>query len=632
MSSTTPTARSSREFSFDHLLEMFQHLDSGETKPAETEYLEQETVSFTEQRLDSNTSSSSSLPISTPDDLSDPPIPISSSFPPLSATGKEIYPSPGFLRRPVQLSAPSLNSQPPPVPKRRTLPSISSDEIEHSPRDQNIDTRCNLLYQSNASCSYAPERSPSSSNPAPPPVLSLSLRLNLHLLSKDEKTDHRSRKDGGWKPLKISPGDISSRYRSSSSPEKRLDTKKTVSIRTLAREESTPSTSSSPSKKFSLGQITLTPRKKHNDQPLHHEETPATSSSSSDAPLTERGFEECAAELLGMPRRKHKFSDEKAALEIVNCLKRPGGMELVLNLFSQYHHLAKDKRLKDRWAQLLTTTLLYPQCLPLILAIIKKESIHPDDFSQLVIPEFHHKRISAVEATYILSLYTLEDLKGQDPKTLFRNVHLSSSLHKEYGIVLIERFVKQMKKEVIAYWKKTASPLDLCINDKKIHQILLENQQGYEQLAPERQLEIRTAALCKNIETCKNFFCCLLEKLYAEPVPAPCQDLLSMRRSQIFTAIKETLSEEEAFIQSEVLVGEILFLRILNPSLLQLGKLPIEVDALINLTKMLQAMSNQVKFGTEKRDEVFESFNDIYDRFSGMHHEFINRNFPLRSS
>ena len=135
MASTTPTARSSREFSFDHLLEMFQHLDSGEAKPAETENLEQETVSFTDQGFDSNTSSSSSLPISTPDDLSEPPIPFSSSFPPLSATGKEVYPSPGFLRRPVMPSSQSVGSQPPPVPKRRTLPSMSSDEIDHSPKD-----------------------------------------------------------------------------------------------------------------------------------------------------------------------------------------------------------------------------------------------------------------------------------------------------------------------------------------------------------------------------------------------------------------------------------------------------------------------------------------------------------------
>ncbi|MBS0652396.1 MAG: hypothetical protein JSR39_02590 [Verrucomicrobia bacterium] len=632
MASTSPIGRNSRELNFEQLVEMFENLSAAESKTTETLDSEREISTpikhgAEEDRLD-NGASASLLPYPPMEEhrsAQSSPL-LSRSIPPPSATGKEVHPSPSLSRRPIP---PSFSGQtvlqPPPLPKRRTLLSIPSDEVGQSSKEKSVDAECARLYQLNTSPSSSDQGSSSSSQ--------LSLRLNLQLLPKDNQLDQESGKQGTWKPLKISPGDISSRFRSPSSPEKCLQIKKSVSIRSLSKEEADVSASTSRhSKKFSARRIALTPREKSRDHTMHHQVAFTSSSSSNDAPLTARGFEEGATELLAMPQRKHKFSSEKAALEIVSCLKRPGGMELVLDLFSQYHHLVKDKRISQRWNHLLTTTLLYPQSLPLILSFIKKESIPPDAFAQIIISGFHHKKTPSVEATYILSLYTLEDLKGQDPKTLFRDVHLSSSLHKEYGTALLDNYLKRMRKEVAGYWRRGASPADLCLNDKRIHQTLLQTHRGYDQLDPEKQLEIRGAIILQNIEACTHFFRFFLETLYAEPIPPACQDLLSMRRSQIFTKLRETLPPEEAFIQSEVLVGEIFFLRILNPFLLYLGKLPVEVDSLINLTKMTQAMSNQVKFGTEKHDEVFESFNEIYDQFLGVHHEFINKNFPLRSS
>lgn len=650
MASTSSIGRNSRELNFEQLVEMFENLGSAQTKAAEPLDSERETSTLSEpaaeeDRLDNDTSSSSSQYLPGP---SLPLLPhpsmeahrsaqssplLGRSIPPLSATGKEVHPSPFLSRRPIP---PSFSGQqvlqPPPLPKRRALHSIPSDEVEQSSREKSIDPECARLYQLSTSPSSI-DIATSSNDQGLSSSSQLSFRLNLQLLPKDNQLDQESGKQGTWKPLKISPGDITSRFRSPSSPEKCLQIKKTVSIRSISQEEADASLSTSrSSKSFSAERIPLTPRKNSHDHTMHHQVAFTSSSSSTDTPLTTRAFEEAATELLAMPKRKHKFSSEKAALDIVSCLKRPGGVELVLDLFSQYHHLVKDKRISQRWNHLLATTFLYPQSLPLILSFIKKENIHPDAFAQIIISGFHHKKPPFVEATYILSLYTLEDLKGQDPKTLFRNIHLSSSLHKEYGAALLDDYLNRMKKQVVSYWKRGASPADLCLNDKRIHQTLIQTHRGYEELEPEKQLEVRGATIRQNIEACKQFFRFFLETLYAEPLPAECQDLLSMRRSQIFTKLRETLPPEEAFIQSEVLVGEILFLRILNPFLLYLGKLPVEVDSLINLTKMTQAISNQVKFGTEKHDEVFESFNEIYDQFLGMHHEFINKNFSLRSS
>ncbi len=137
-----------------------------------------------------------------------------------------------------------------------------------------------------------------------------------------------------------------------------------------------------------------------------------------------------------------------------------------------------------------------------------------------------------------------------------------------------------------------------------------------------------------NKNCCREFFRFFLNKLYESPLPQAFQDLLSIRRKQIYDYLisKEPIPLEEAPAHSEVFIGEVLFLRIINPYLRNIGKKSSEIDALTNLMKMIQSLSNQVRFGSEKKDEVFESFNDIYDIFIQKHRDYINHKFPLRFS
>lgn len=404
--------------------------------------------------------------------------------------------------------------------------------------------------------------------------------------------------------------------------------------------------------------FTPRPQPKAPDEPIHQMGESSSSSNRSGPPSPPFCFEEIAPELHLMTDKKKNFSTETAAQEVADCLERPGGKELVLSIFSLYHHVEKEKRIAQRWQLLLTSTLLYPQpkCIDLVYAFLEKEGILPIDFAHTVVEGFLCKETPPLHVSYILSSYTEEDLKSQKEDTLFRIGTLSSFLYSGYGNYLLDNHLTSLKKTILNYWKKTP-PTAHCLDERKIYQHLLKSDKKFKGLSEEEKNTLCKKTVEINKASCREFFHLFLKKLYSTPLPEEFQDLLSRRRKGIFnyclskgpflleapSSPKETQKRLlNAQKTSQVVICEVLFVRIINPYLINIGKDEAQTDALKNLTILIQTICNQNKEEgkSESKKEVFESskmffeesFNDLYDTFIHIHRKYIDENFPIRLS
>ncbi len=406
-----------------------------------------------------------------------------------------------------------------------------------------------------------------------------------------------------------------------------------------------------------LDQLGVSPRFSRNVHTTR--EQSSSSSSSTDAPLTERGFRTAAPMFFSITNHKVKFSGKEACEQLLSCLNRPGGPDLVLNFFSQLHSLEDAEWYVRRWDVLLAELILRPQTYAFIHQFIKSEGIKIDPFAKRIVEGFQKMRPPASLEVVILlfAFYTHEELRDQTPETLFRGTNLSSSLYKEYGHHLLQKTLKKWEKEIRSHWKKTCHPDNLCLSLHAIRSVLLKNRKGFDKLPIAEQEECCLQTQRQNIENCKGFFRYFLEQFYNQPITEEFRRLIVDRRELIFSRLMsvqrdliyskltppyspEIIAEAEAEIakaepnaifQSEVGSCEIVFLRLLNPWLLSLAKKdPIHREALLNLTKMIQALANQVQFGDEKRDEVFEEFKPVYSWFIEIHRFWIHNNFPMR--
>ncbi|MGE0670756.1 MAG: hypothetical protein AB7O89_07470 [Parachlamydiales bacterium] len=309
---------------------------------------------------------------------------------------------------------------------------------------------------------------------------------------------------------------------------------------------------------------------------------------------------------------KKRFDAQEAAKEVAQCLALSKGPELLASTLSELKGGLEGTKKKVRYHELMASLLLYPQAVPFIADYVLAHE-NCDEFSANVIPFYKSWETPPLSVIYSLSLFTRKELQKQDLETLFRGTNLSTSFCKEYGLQILDTELRFLGRSVKRPLDK-GDALNFCLSEKLLQKYI----------APVGSAaSVNTdARIQENISFCKTYFREMLTQIYQMNLPVECQSLLAMYRAQIAKHFNLTHSDERV----EVFTGQLFFLRILNPYLIAQGSSELEVSALVSLTKMTQALANNIPFGTEKQDPIFESFNDIYDEFKIIHQQFINAN------
>lgn len=316
-----------------------------------------------------------------------------------------------------------------------------------------------------------------------------------------------------------------------------------------------------------------------------------------------------------------KFQPAEAAYEIAKCICFKDGDLFLKNVLPELFKKVANPKKHSQWDQLFAHLLFYPQCADFLRSYFPTEEISYDVFAKSVVPYFMQMKISAHDILYILSNHTQKDLVHEGSGTLFRESSLSSSLCKEYGLLLLEPQLSALK-EKLAHYIHASGANKLCLNRKIIVELLEKNEEGFIHLNAEEKEKAIQLELSRNSECSEGYFRVMLVMLYQLQLSSECKGLLEMRKCQI--AQKLQLDPEDPSLTTYV--GEVLFLRIINPYLLREFKDPLYQHAVTNLTKMIQNLTNKVRFGSDKPDPIFQNFNGIFDDFLQTHQDFIRMN------
>jgi hypothetical protein len=224
----------------------------------------------------------------------------------------------------------------------------------------------------------------------------------------------------------------------------------------------------------------------------------------------------------------------------------------------------------------------------------------------------------------IISQITRDELKFQQIENLFREANLSSYLCREVSYIYWEGELKDLKAFCLEKLH-AINPQNCILEDSKIREFKKEQDPQF----VNRPLSIRDRLVWllqqDNVKCFSEFAIPIIEKIYSLPVPDKFAKLLKMRRHNIYLYLRDhtNKTKEERTHLSRVGLGEVLFLRILNPWLLNVTDVPNDLSVMKTLTCLMQQLSNEIPFGVEK--PILEKLNPLFDRFIGMHRDFLDR-------
>lgn len=299
-------------------------------------------------------------------------------------------------------------------------------------------------------------------------------------------------------------------------------------------------------------------------------------------PITWRNFVLWTPMLSSLFKSASKFQALLATQEIILCIKCDG-WECVTATLNVYQTTAKNSKAEKAWQSLLRELVASPPCVPLMRNFITTHHAEPRLFFQTLFPPKH--QLSLKSLARIIPLHTCADLEDCTIDTMFRAEALSSILLSECSESLMQKPLETLKRALQDYLK--------------YHTPSENNSDQF---------------LC-------DFFNFGFTELYSLQFdPAWCSILIERRNliSQKLTADKI----ENPFSQSRILLGECLFVRIINPFLIDLSHTPSTQTCLIQFSKLILSLSNEIL----PRNPAFQA---VYHRWRGPHNHFMDHNFPL---
>jgi len=326
----------------------------------------------------------------------------------------------------------------------------------------------------------------------------------------------------------------------------------------------------------------------------------------------------------------------KTAVEsLSSCLlHHPKQQEMIIDLVAG---------IKDKNEKILALAACNPANVSFIKAYFNRTGGSFSAYANLAAKELIHLPVE--KACEIFSNFTLSDLEenGTNRKTLFRSEGPSSLLCREYAKLVwkkeLESLQKAIKNEVEQYRGGS-----LCLTREgvpgSIVETLRSKSSAFDALPSnlqeqfiEEELRIRSGHFSDLVSSI------LSEKIYTIPMPEKLSALLWVRFARIVEFLKTHPDPEKPHENLEetamVYLGELLYLRVINPSIVFIDK-----DNLVlkQLASVVMALSNEKRFERGEKEESYHDLigdrtphnngdlyylNDVLDQFSERHKKYI---------
>jgi hypothetical protein len=343
------------------------------------------------------------------------------------------------------------------------------------------------------------------------------------------------------------------------------------------------------------------------------------------------------------------FSPERAAKELSGCLKEnPRDFPLIVDIVSKLRSINKKDSVKAKLHEVLAHVLLNVEGTQFIYVYFDKsgQEENKDAFAKTVV-KIVDKNKKQFDFMQSLSRVTELELPKQKVQSLFRETNLSSTLCKAYGSYLWGKQMKELDGLIVKELRRF-KPEDLLLDRNLLMEIVKKQNPNFNHLSIQDQKKLEEAQLNSNVINFQKFAEAIISHIYLLKVSGSLQELLQMRRHYIISFLKAQTDNkvhlssnnnnvEDQEIQNEVsdpderskiYICELIFLRIINPHLLALvdaNKEPEKYRILVQLTKVIQKIANQVPF--EEKDGIYIKCNELLDFIieQGWHEEFLEK-------
>lgn len=266
----------------------------------------------------------------------------------------------------------------------------------------------------------------------------------------------------------------------------------------------------------------------------------------------------------------------------------------------------------------LSSLVLNSTLFPLIKAYLDKNN---DEYTPLAKAILSSKQHEKTVLNIISDLGTYE-LAFQDKKVPFRGIALSIVLTSEYGKGVLASYFEEIKT-VIESSLKSQSTEELCIDYNAILAQLEKKKTFTSSQTEEFKTNYIHATAQKRIDAFTVFCSTILNKLYSLPLPKEGKELLHIYRLMM-------RKDPEAVHFEQMMPGNVLFLRIICPTITDLGikmneKYPFRKPVLISLAKTLQHFANHtLPTSINEKNEAFNSaYARLYTQFFAQHKKYI---------
>lgn len=319
---------------------------------------------------------------------------------------------------------------------------------------------------------------------------------------------------------------------------------------------------------------------------------------------------------------------EKAADQLTVCIKcYHGQFDEIMNFAVEIYMRAKSKVRLSRFYKVLAFLLSNPQNALFIYEFFKKTQDNFRLFVNQAVPLLFEKK-KHFKLEEVLSILTAKDLETQTRYTCFRDACPSSYLGGAMGRVLWTEELKHFEKELVKELKKS-DPNTLSLVRAKYGEKILKHHPELAESKVELGEKI-DEELNKIYPRVSDFANRMLSKLYSLKIPEAFSELVIKRRAQIKEFLNSHPLEKETDAQhgelSRVYICELLMLRIVNPSIMQLeekvNRRSDEQSARKSLSKIIELISGESPLS--HKEEFGQKFSLLIKEFLPIHNKWVD--------
>ena len=304
------------------------------------------------------------------------------------------------------------------------------------------------------------------------------------------------------------------------------------------------------------------------------------------------------------------FDAKRAAGELSDCiLLYPHNRQFLITTLIQLRERLKEKHV-DRFNKVFVLLMVKAENGPFLVQYFKHPKANLESFASTAARRFaKHPDLFPLLCTILSSIMSYE-LRFQKRETLFRDACLSSALFREFGGIFCSKELEAMKENIAGALKRN-DPALLCLDYKRVREALLSKNSALEEAEQKPLIETE---LEKNADRMVDFAFPLLQDIFALQLSPGFCELLALRRRHIVSFLQDHPKEadEKPEFLSRSYISEVICLRFLIPQILSIH--PSHIHTLVSLTKVVQCLTTEETFGTEKFDPIYKRLSPLFDK------------------